>query len=544
VEPLPLLNHEISFIRQQICRNLGITHLFTNRIVSAPMHYLLMPSATAAFPMNEDQISSSMQAREGELVSNASDREDCVASLLAAAPGIKTLSGLIAIDPQELSPSARIDYLAALERQSSWLQAAMQRAIVAVAGISEGKSDGPFTGVDEAEREDVSSALRLSAGTAQMRIDVARTLVNHLPNTCSALATGELSAAHATVIAKETAAAIRDGLSEFAIFSIEEKAIAHAEFHTPSQVAQQVRSAIAKFAPATFEEVVEKARDSRRVSCYNDVDGMSTVVAILPAADAQTVMKAIEAFIIKGSAAWEISNDSKSSESKTSGSHSASSNTSGSNTSGSNTSGSNTSGSNTSGSKNSDTRSADMKRADALTSLAGFALAASSEDVALHRRPITVNVTIDLPTLLGLSENPGQLAGYGAIPASVARALASDGKWKRFITDPQTGALLDYGRETYQPPQALIDFLIARDRTCRFPGCRRSAALSDLDHAQSWEEGGTTSLDNLGALCRRHHLLKTHGGWGIESRADGSCTWTSPLGKIYQTPARSMAETV
>jgi hypothetical protein len=468
------------------------------------MHYLHMPSATAAIPMNEDHISSSTHVHDGEFVSSGSDREDCVATLLAAAPGIKTLGGLIAIDPQELSPAARIDYLAALERQSSWLQAAMQRAIVAVAGISEGKSDGPFTGVDEAEREDVSSALRLSAGTAQMRIDVARTLVNHLPNTCSALATGELSAAHATVIAKETAAAIRDGLSEFAIFSIEQKAIAHAEFHTPSQVAQQVRSAIAKFAPATFEEVVEKARDCRRVSCYNDIDGMSTVVAILPAADAQTVMKAIEAFIIKGTLEWEALNESETS----------------------------------------DLRSADMKRADALTAIAGFALAASSEDVALHRRPITVNVTIDLPTLLGLSENPGQLAGYGAIPASVARALASDGKWKRFITDPQTGALLDYGRETYQPPQALIDFLIARDRTCRFPGCRRSAALSDLDHAQSWEEGGTTSLENLGALCRRHHLLKTHGGWGIESRADGSCTWTSPLGKIYQTPARSIAETV
>jgi hypothetical protein len=498
------------------------------------MHYLLMPSATAAIPMNEDRISSSMRARESELVSSASDREDCVASLLAAAPGIKTLGELIAIDPQELSPAARIDYLAALERQSSWLQAAMQRAIVAVAGISEGKSDGPFTGVDEAEREDVSSALRLSAGTAQMRIDVARTLVNHLPNTCSALATGELSAAHATVIAKETAAAIRDGLSEFAIFSIEQKAIAHAEFHTPSQVAQQVRSAIAKFAPATFEEVVEKARDCRRVSCYNDIDGMSTVVAILPAADAQTVMKAIEAFIIKGTLEWETRSESEKFDS----------NSMNSDNSDVRSTESNNSDSRSTASKYSDSRSADMKRADALTAIAGFALAASSEDVALHRRPITVNVTIDLPTLLGLSENPGQLAGYGAIPASVARALASDGKWKRFITDPQTGALLDYGRETYQPPQALIDFLIARDRTCRFPGCRRSAALSDLDHAQSWEEGGTTSLDNLGALCRRHHLLKTHGGWGIESRADGSCTWTSPLGKIYQTPARSIAETV
>lgn len=472
-----------------------------------------MPSATAVTSMDEDHASSFLSARE-----------DQVATLLSAAPGIKTLAELIAINPQDLSPSARIDYLAALERQSSWLQAAMQRAIVAVAGINEGKSDGPFTGVDEAEREDVSSALRLSAGTAQMRIDVARTLVNHLPNTCSALATGDLSAAHATVIAKETAAAIRDGLSEFAIFSIEQKAIAHAEFHTPSQVAQQVRSAIAKFAPATFEEVVEKARDCRRVSCYNDIDGMSTVVAILPAADAQTVMKAIEAFIIKGSSAWENSRDLQNTESL-------------------NTGAKNSDSKNT-GAKNSDSRSADMKRADALTAIAGFALAASSEEVALHRRPITVNVTIDLPTLLGLSENPGQLAGYGAIPASVARALASDGKWKRFITDPQTGALLDYGRETYQPPQALIDFLIARDRTCRFPGCRRSAALSDLDHAQSWEDGGTTSLDNLGALCRRHHQLKTHGGWAIESRADGSCTWTSPLGKIYQTPARSIAEAV
>lgn len=494
--------------------------------------------------MNEDHISSSTLDRGSELVSSSSDREDCVASLLAAAPGIKTLGGLIAIDPQELSPAARIDYLAALERQSSWLQAAMQRAIVAVAGISEGKSDGPFTGVDEAEREDVSSALRLSAGTAQMRIDVARTLVNHLPNTCSALATGELSAAHATVIARETAAAIRDGLSEFAIFAIEEKAIAHAEFHTPSQVAQQVRSSIAKFAPATFEEVVEKARDSRRVSCYNDVDGMSTVVAILPAEDAQTVMKAIEAFIIKGSTVFNIAGDSLISDAQNTDDRKIDScDIVGKNakTRNSETRNSETRNSDT---RNSDTRSADMKRADALTSLAGFALAASSEEVALHRRPITVNVTIDLPTLLGLSENPGQLAGYGAIPASVARALASDGKWKRFITDPQTGALLDYGRETYQPPQALIDFLIARDRTCRFPGCRRSAALSDLDHAQSWEEGGTTSLDNLGALCRRHHLLKTHGGWGIESRADGSCTWTSPLGKIYQTPARSIAETV
>jgi hypothetical protein len=493
-----------------------------------------MHSTTSAQELGSSFATRPVRALVAESALTQQSAEDVVADLLVAAPGITTLAGLIAINPHDLPAAARVDYLAALERQSSWLQAAMQRAIVAVAGVEAGQADGPFNGVDEAEREDVSSALRLSAGTAQMRIDVARTLVNHLPNTCSALATGELSAAHATVIAKETAAAIRDGLSEFAIFSIEQKAIAHAEFHTPSQVAQQVRGAIAKFAPATFEETVEKARDTRRVSCYNDIDGMSTVVAILPAEDAQTVMKAIEAFIIKGSSVFDLSADARGTDAR------------GTDASGTDARGTDAHGTDARGTdaRGTDARSADMKRADALTALAGFALAASSEDVALHRRPITVNVTIDLPTLLGLNENPGQLAGYGAIPASVARALASDGKWKRFITDPQSGALLDYGRETYSPPQALIDFLIARDRTCRFPGCRRSAALSDLDHAQSWEEGGTTSLDNLGALCRRHHLLKTHGGWSIESRADGSCTWTSPLGKIYQTPARSMDETV
>ena len=422
-----------------------------------------------------------------------------VAQLLTAIPGIKTLTSLVAIDPGKLTPGARIDYLSALERQTSWLQALMQSAIIAVAGNEPSESNGTdvFFGVDDAEREDISAALRLSANTAQARIDIARTLVNHLPNTCSALATGEISPAHATAIARETATAIRDGLPQSAIFEIEEKAISYAEFHTPAQVASQVKTTLARIAPEEFEEIVQRARDTRRVSCYPESDGMSTIVAILPAEDAQIVMTALEAFIKGESEPLPAQK-----------------------------------------------RSMDMKRADALINISNLFLSTPKNSAAPHRRPVTVNVTIDLPTLLGLAENPGQLSGYGPIPASVARTLASDGKWKRFITDPQTGVLLDYGRQTYEPPQALVDFLIARDRTCRFPGCRRSALLSDLDHAQSWESGGVTSLQNLGALCRRHHQLKTHGGWKIESEADGSCTWTSPLGKKYFTPARPTLEAV
>lgn len=423
-----------------------------------------------------------------------------VAYLLTALPCAQTMLALEKIDPFTLSPSDRIDYLTALERQDGWLYALKQRAITAVAGFTPSIGGGQLAGVDEAEREDISTALRLAPATAQSRIDIARTLVNNLPQTCSALATGEISSAHATVIARETAMAIRDGAAESTIHHIEERALAYAEFHTPGQVANLVRTQIAKLAPEEFEETVQKAQSLRRVSCYNDSDGMSTVVAILPAADAQIVFNSIDAFILRQEQLGAEGGNNQ--------------------------------------------RTADQKRADALTAICATVLSDLSTTVASHRRPLTVNVTIDLPTLLGLAENPGQLAGYGAIPASVARHLASDANWKRFITEPQSGNLLDFGRESYQPPQALKDFLIARDRTCRFPGCRRSALLSDLDHAQSWDAGGATSPENIGALCRRHHRLKTHDGWQIESFPDGSCNWTSPLGKRFFTPARPVDDPV
>jgi len=462
-------------------------------------------------------------------------RTQLVSRLLTAAPGIDTLASLSAIDPFDLPAAARIDYLSALERQISWLQAMMQRAIVAVAGEEGSKSDDIFTGVDDAEREDVAAALRMSTGTAQIRIDVARTLINHLPNVCSALAMGEISPAHATVIARESASAIRDGMGPAHIYSIEQSALAYAEFHTPTQVANKVRTTIAKLAPEPFEEIAERARDTRRVSCFREVDGLSTIVAILPAEDAQIVMKAIENFIHAQVANEAITLNAQG-VSGAGGARTAAGGAGG--------AGGALDSANDSEVAPGEHRSMDMKRADALTSIATWSLQQSTVDVKLHRRPVTVNVTIDLPTLLGLAENPGQLAGYGAIPASVARALASDGKWQRFITDPQTGTLLDFGRESYEPPQALIDFLIARDRTCRFPGCRQSAARADLDHAQSWESGGKTSPENLGALCRRHHRLKTHGGWKLKSHFDGACTWTSPLGKIYEVPARPMLEAI
>jgi hypothetical protein len=444
-----------------------------------------------------------------------------VAELLKAKPGYKTLGELIEINPRSLSSTGRIDYLSALDRQESWICALKQEALVAIAGEFADEDGGIFGCVDDEEREDVATALRLSPTTAQNRIDVARVLVGHLPNTISALSTGEISVAHATVIARETATAIKNGLSPESVFRVEQTALAHAEFHTPGQVASKVKTTIAKLAPEEFEEIVDRARDSRRVTCYSEADGMATVIAILPAEDAQTVMKSIEAYILKRNQEEEACLcDAVTGISKHCLHH------------------------NQEGAAEWSMLSADMKRADALTYIASQALASMANDVQPHRRPITISVAIDLPTLLGLAENPGQLAGYGAIPASVARRLAADGNWQRFVSDPTTGNLLDFGREKYTPPQELVDYLLARDRVCRFPGCRRAGQSSDIDHAQSWETGGETNPANLGLLCRRHHRMKTHGGWSLESNPDGSCLWKSPVGKQFFVPARPFLDAV
>ncbi len=455
------------------------------------------------------------------------NRDEIQISYIQTRPGsYENLGRLLEIQPKSLSSTGKIDYLAALEKQYSWLYSLIQEATLAIAGSEPNEMSNMWEGVDEAEREDVATALRLSPNTAQLRIDVARTLSNHLPATCDALSSGVISSSHATTIARETSDALVHGVSPDILPLIEKKALAHAEYHTAAQVARKLKTLFAQFAPEIHEARHEQARDSRSVNIYPEGDGMSTLIALLPSEDAQTVYLAINARI----ALDDEGNKSGFSDSRQPQPED------------SNQSEPSDSNSPHSKSKISDERTMDMKRADALTRIATDFLGKNHEKLEKHKRPISMNVTIDLPTLLGLSNNPGLLEGLGPIPASVARKLAADGKWRKFITDPLSGNLLDMGRTHYVPSQYLVDFLTARDRICRFPGCSQPARLGDIDHAKSWDEGGETNPKNLGFLCRRHHRLKTHGDWKLVSHEDGSCTWTSPHGKEIFVPARPLNE--
>ncbi|MGH4021561.1 MAG: hypothetical protein ACRDT0_20470 [Pseudonocardiaceae bacterium] len=105
---------------------------------------------------------------------------------------------------------------------------------------------------------------------------------------------------------------------------------------------------------------------------------------------------------------------------------------------------------------------------------------------------------VPITTLMGLDDQPGDLIGYGPIPAPLAREIATGGTWRRLLTDPASGTLLDYGHTTYTPPDGLADFIRARDLYCRNPICGQRAATADLDHTIPWPEG-PTSQHNLHA---------------------------------------------
>ncbi len=141
-----------------------------------------------------------------------------------------------------------------------------------------------------------------------------------------------------------------------------------------------------------------------------------------------------------------------------------------------------------------------------------------------------ITVTIPVDSLAGLTDSPGVINGFGAIPAADARRLAAgDARWRHVLTCRTTGAVLDVGTLSYRPPAALDRHVRLRDGTCRFPGCAVPATECDLDHLVPFPLGPTSS-ENLHALCRRHHGLKHEGGWRVEATSAGGLRWTSPQG--------------
>ncbi|PPL18749.1 HNH endonuclease signature motif containing protein [Microterricola pindariensis] len=149
-------------------------------------------------------------------------------------------------------------------------------------------------------------------------------------------------------------------------------------------------------------------------------------------------------------------------------------------------------------------------------------------------------ITIGIDTLIGASEEPAELHGYGPIDADTARRLVAQAPTlHRILTDPLDGTPLQLDPTQYRLSASLRRWILYRDETCRFPGCTRKAERSETDHTRAWENGGLTVEANLAVLCKKHHRLKHNSRWRVEQTGNGNLSWTSPSGREYTTtPSR------
>jgi hypothetical protein len=326
-------------------------------------------------------------------------------------------------------------------------------------------------------KDEVASALRLSPSYVHGRFELAERL-GDLPATAQALREGWLSLEHVRAITEATL-----GMDAETLRTYESSVLPYAQTHDAYDTRRKVKRELAKLDPFTVEERFMMGLEQRTVwSKKSDTDGLRFIGAELPSDGAAEVMRAL-AFV-----------------GETSGE---------------------------------DSRTKPQRMADALVQMARDVLTGGCSHCGLPTRPLgaAVHVTVALSTLLGLDEQDGELNGE-SIPGSVARFLSADenATWRRLVTD-EMGTLVDYGRQSYRPPVGLRDHVVARDRTCRFPGCHRRAESCEIDHVVAWEDGGTTSADNLVALCPRHHHLKHEAGWKLRHLSDGGVEWSAPTGR-------------
>jgi len=220
-----------------------------------------------------------------------------------------------------------------------------------------------------------------------------------------------------------------------------------------------------------------------------------------------------------------------------------------------------------------DDRSGGQRTADALAELARRQLEGGRLPQTGGVRP-QLAVLVDLDSLQG---RPGAVGGdtqAGALDPEACRRLGCDGAVTRVLVtrhpthhhqhhdhhghgdhgghhDPGSGqglaawlrtaaALLpptlggaptqplEVGRTTRVVQPAQRTALAVRDGGCVFPNCDRPLSWCEAHHLWHWLDGGPTDLDNLALLCRTHHRAVHEEGWRLARGPDGQLTATPP----------------
>jgi len=436
--------------------------------------------------------------------------------------------------------SAILDAIIALERLTASLAASravaideLRRLILTAAerDAQGGRSGGWDTAVTarRVAATELATALRISESAAQSLLDESAALTTTLPGTHAALREGALSYAHTVAIVDEARNLPPSSHDEF-----EKTLLPESTTRTAAGLRQRARIVRERLHPDSIDERCRDAREHRDVRLEPARDGMAWLTAYLPAENAIAAYRRVSEIAtgLGGSGDAEQRDD----------------------------------------------RTLAQRRADVMTDLLHDGIVSGSG----AGRGVRAQVLVTVPALTLLDRDgerasdvppsastgsastrvgapvgardrgnaapasavpPATLEGYGPISFDVARRLAAHApSFTRLLTHPETGAVLSVGRDRYAVPRDLRLWLRIRDETCRFPGCGRSAASTDVDHTVDWQHSGATRHDNLAHLCEAHHRLKHQTAWLVHQAGGGVLEWTAPSGRQYRTdPATRLA---
>lgn len=385
----------------------------------------------------------------------------------------------------------RVDLLTALESVKSACSAAQAR--VAVSFEASQRSDQAAQGVPAAKQgRDVASQVALARRESPVKggrlLGLAKALVNEMPHTLRALAAGEINEWRATILVRETAT-----------LSPEHRAQVDAELSRrlgslgDRGIEREARTAAYRLDPRSALRRTRGARADRRVTVRPAPDTMSYLTGFLPAEQGI----AVHVSLTKHADALRAAGDQ---------------------------------------------RSRGQIMADTLVER----VTGQTEAPAT---PAEIQLVMTDRSLLGQDSTPARLAGYGPLPASVARAIirasaetaAPARTWvRRLFTSPSSGGLvaMDSTRRIF--PAGLRRFLVTRDEVCRTLWC--DAPIRHADHIVRATDGGETSADNGQGLCETCNQAKESPGWSSTAQRAGptsrhTVTTITPTGHSYTSRA-------
>jgi len=439
-------------------------------------------------------------------------------------PGPLLAHALAQVDPATLEASERVSYLAATERLAGWVHLVQAHALVAVSDAVKQTTAGERGSASMHQSwvaDEVAAALHIAPRTATARVHAGAAVVRDWPLLGEEIAAGRLTVAQAREIYEGVSVLsgsfddAGEDLSDVAVRQL----VRLARDLPPARLRERVSRLVASLDPAAATRRREQAeRDHTDVTIWAEPDGMACLSARGPAIDSVAVRELID------TQAKAMRDSAVADDKRTLGQW----------------------------------RHAALLAAFGLapmgqqpagaTGLPDIAATSTGEPDSIVDRPrVEIRVVVPLTTLLGLTDAPGEIEGFGPLDPELVRALAADAEWVRWVTDPVGDYLLDSGTKRF-PGARLARFLRDREGRCKHPSCGVRARNCDADHLPAYSAGGRTAATGMSPTCPRHNRHRDASRWHIEQEGPADPygapepTWISPLGRRYETAvARPLA---